>query len=383
MFFVRWILVLVFLSYCSAVGAVAEKVNDSALSPVGMTTRAFVDESRKNWQGTGSRPLNTVIWYPAAANSRVEPFVATIENGKFFGDPALGKFFTEIPVAVDATPLMDGQKRPLILLSHGSTSLGLSLMWLGNYLASHGYIVAAVNHHGNTAAEAQFLPQGFSLVWERPEDLTAILTKLLADPVFGGQIDPNRIGAAGHSAGGTTMIQIAGGTFDMDALIAYCNSSQSMGDATCEPRDLIRQTIAQMEVLKKTDPVVQESMRHEKESHRDPRIKAVFAMAPAIGPAFTRRDLSGIKIPVQIVVGSGDDVTPRATNAEYFARLIKGAKLTVLPRVGHMTFGSACTPLGQQKLDGCRDAAGVDRVAVHSQVEQQALTFFESVWARE
>ena len=86
---------------------------------------------------------------------------------------------------------------------------------------------------------------------------------------------------------------------------------------------------------------------------------------------------------MQIVVGSGDDVTPPASNAEYFARMIKGAKLTVLPRVGHMTFGSACTPLGKQKLDGCRDAAGVDRVKVQSQVEQQALAFFEGAWAKE
>ena len=288
MSFTRLMLALIFFSSCSDVAVLAQKAQESALSPVGMTTRAFVDDSRKNWEGTGPRPLNTVIWYPVAEGSSVAPFVATLENGKFFGDPALGKFFTEIPVAFDAPLLTDGQKRPLILLSHGSTSLGLSLMWLGNYLASHGYIVAAVNHHGNTAAEAQFLPQGFSLVWERPEDLTAILTKLLADPVFGGQIDPNRIGAAGHSAGGTTMIQIAGGVVNIDALVAYCNSSQSAGDATCEPRDLIRQTIAQMEVLKKTDPVVQESIRHEKEPHGDPRIKAVFAMAPAIGPAFTK-----------------------------------------------------------------------------------------------
>jgi predicted dienelactone hydrolase len=54
----------------------------------------------------------------------------------------------------------------------GSTGLGLGLMWLGNYLASHGYIVAAVNHHGNTAAEGRLLPQGFLLEWERPDDLT-------------------------------------------------------------------------------------------------------------------------------------------------------------------------------------------------------------------
>ena len=68
----------------------------------------------------------------------------------------------------DALLLRSAKKRPLILLSHGATSLGLSLMWLGDFLAQHGYIVAAVNHHGNTAAGDQILAQGFALAWERP-----------------------------------------------------------------------------------------------------------------------------------------------------------------------------------------------------------------------
>jgi predicted dienelactone hydrolase len=42
---------------------------------------------------------------------------------------------------------------PIVLLSHGSTSVNLALGWLGAFLAEHGYIVAAVNHHGNTGAE--------------------------------------------------------------------------------------------------------------------------------------------------------------------------------------------------------------------------------------
>jgi predicted dienelactone hydrolase len=346
----------------------------------GMTTRAFTDALRKNWQNTGPRPLNTVIWYPAAAGSPTAPFVAIPDNVKFFGDPSFGKYFSPISVAYDAPLAASAQKHPLILLSHGNSSLGISLMWLGVYLAQHGYIVAAVNHHGNTAAEGQLLAQGFLLVTERPEDLSAVLTQLLADPVFGKQIDPDRIAAAGHSAGGATVIQLAGGIFDSKALEAFCHSPESKGDATCEPRDLVQQSIDRVAELNKTDPVVQESFRHATESHRDPRIKAVFAMAPAIGPAFTRQNLSGIHIPVQIVVGDVDDVAPPATNAIHYAKLIPGAKLTVLPQVGHMTFGGECTSLGKQDLIGCRDAPSVDRAAILATVEQQALAFFQTAW---
>jgi predicted dienelactone hydrolase len=348
--------------------------------PVGMTTRAFTDPVRKNWQNTGPRPLNTVIWYPAAAGSPTAPFVATADKAKFFGDPSLAPDFAPIPVAYDAPLAPSAQKHPLILLSHGNTTLGISLMWFADLLAQHGYIVAAVNHHGNTIAEGQLLPQGFALPTERPADLSAVLTLLLADPVFGHQIDPNRIAAAGHSAGGATVIQLAGGIYDANAIIAYCNSPESQGDATCEPRDIIRQSIAHLAELRKTDPVVQESFRHLAESHRDPRIKAVFAMAPAIGPAFTRQDLSSIHIPVQIVVGDADDVAPPASNAIHYAKLIPGAKLTILPHVRHVTFGSDCTPQGREQLDSCRDTPGVDRAAIHQQVAQQALTFFQNAW---
>ena len=85
------------------------------------------------------------------------------------------------------------------------------MMWLGHYLAARGYIVAAVNHHGNTAAEKQRAAQGFLLYWERAKDLTVVLDKLFADPFFGPRIDRDRIGAAGFSLGGYTVISVAGG----------------------------------------------------------------------------------------------------------------------------------------------------------------------------
>jgi predicted dienelactone hydrolase len=93
-------------------------------------------------------------------------------------------------------------------------------------------------------------------------------------------------------------------------------------------------------------------------------------MAPAIGPAFTAEGLAGIHVPVEIIAGDADVIAPMATNSAYYAKEIKGAKLTVLPGVSHMTFGSECSALGVEKLDSCRDAAGVDRVAVHEKLER-------------
>jgi len=48
------------------------------------------------------------------------------------------------------------------------------------------------------------------LWWERARDLSAVIEDILADPTFTTPIDAERIGAAGFSQGGYTMIAIAG-----------------------------------------------------------------------------------------------------------------------------------------------------------------------------
>ncbi len=177
------------------------------LAPVGMAVRKFADESRKNWQGTGARPENTLVWYPAEAGSNLAPMR--------YGDPTQAPYFTQFPVASDAKLPAEPKTRPMLLLSHGLTALALELMWLGYYFARRGYIVVAVDHHGNTSAEGyeNMVPQGFLFNGERALDLTVVLNKMLADPKFGPHIDRNRIFATGHSAGGVRRYRPSRGTF--------------------------------------------------------------------------------------------------------------------------------------------------------------------------
>src|SRR5688572_21216065 len=196
--------------------------------PVGFETREFADEDRSNWQNTGPRPLSTVIWYPAAAGSPL-----TVPE---VGDPAWRPFFVQRRFAVAAPLSAQAQRYPIVLLSHGSTSVNLSLGWLGAYLAEHGSIAADVNHPGNTGAEGPPLSQGFLAPWERAGDLSALLERMLADQKFGSHIDTRRVFAAGHSAGGATVIMLAGGVFSGDEIAKFCASAAA--DASCEPRAL-------------------------------------------------------------------------------------------------------------------------------------------------
>ena len=340
-----------------------------AQTQVGMITRDYTDDNRRNWQATAPRPLRTAVWYPATH--------ATGKAETIFGGPPDREVFAPVTVLGGADIPNTKQKYPLVLLSHGTGGSAVQMMWLGHYLASRGYIAAAVNHHGNTAAERQPAAQGFMLFWERARDLSAVLDRLLVDPLFGPRIDREHIGAAGFSLGGYTVISIAGGRFSPAQFEAFCRSRQR--DFTCDPQPEFPDAPKLFADLRKTDAVVQESLRHAGDSFRDPRIKRVFAIAPALGSGFTKAGLSRIRIPISIVVGQADKVTPVTTNAQRYAQLIKGARLTILPgETGHYTFLAECNAHGKSILDICRDSSSVDRAEVHQRVAHEAWSFFEA-----
>jgi predicted dienelactone hydrolase len=121
-----------------------------------------------------------------------------------------------------------------------------------------------------------------------------------------------------------------------------------------------------------------ESDAEHRQPFRDDRVRAAFAIAPALGEAFTPAGLAGVSIPVLIVVGAADQAAPAAVNAAHFARHITGAELR-LPDgpVAHYTFLSEATDAGRQTLpDLTLDPPGVDRAAVHHLVAGWALDFF-------
>lgn len=333
-------------------------------APVGMTVRSFVDSSRHNWEGTAPRPLQTAIWFPAAEPAR--------EDTVYIGSPQAPLFIAG--EAAQNSALSSTQQRyPLVLLSHGTGGAALQMMWLGSYLAAHGYIAVAVDHHGNSAAEDRYTPQGFVLVWERTKDLSVVIDHLLADPQFGKRIDRQRIGAAGFSLGGYTVVSLAGGITDLRAYEMFCSSPER--DATCEPQAEFPDMFEAFERMK-DDPQVQRSLDRHNASYKDERVRAVSAIAPALGGAFTEAGLTPIEIPVRIVAGQADTVAPVATNAKRFAAAIKDAQLTVLPEVGHYTFLAECTEIGESELPLFCMEQGMDRSTVHRRTSHLVLQFF-------
>jgi predicted dienelactone hydrolase len=330
-----------------------------------MAQRAFVPAGPYDWRQDQKHALATLVWYPAGPGAQEERWQ--------IGPPGR-PFFDGGRVARNAALASVPAKFPLVVLSHGTGGSVGNLAWLGEALAAHGYITAAVNHPGNNAIDG-YTVQGFTLWWLRARDLSAVIDGLLADPRFGPHIDEARIGAAGHSLGGYSVLALAGGIATVDQLLAYCRLHQ--GDETCAPLHEFPDLRAKAEDLAKRDPSYRAALAEDARSYRDPRVRAVFAMSPALGPAFLPDSLANIGIPVSIIAGGGDEVVP-VRSIEVLAGAIPQAELKILPApIGHYVFIGACLDAARATLPfGCNDQAGVDRVAVEAKTADLALAFF-------
>lgn len=241
---------------------------------------------------------------------------------------------------------------------------------------ARGYLVAAVNHHGNTSAEDSYLPQGFVLWWERARDLSRLIDALLADPRFGPRIDARRIGAAGFSLGGYAVLSAAGALTDRAAWERFCAEDATQPGCALPPESPF--TMEEVLSLVESDPAMRASLADSGLSYRDERVRAVYAMAPVLGPALDPQSLAAVAIPVRIVVGDRDDQALPDLTARPVAQGVPGASLRTLASVGHYAFLAPCTLRGRLLASAlCVDAGGVDREAVHAKVARYAVQFFD------
>jgi predicted dienelactone hydrolase len=331
----------------------------------GVTTRVFHPKAMRNWRGAQHEELRVTVWYPAAVNS--------VETQQMIGPPEAPLFLAGMAMPHAAfAPALD--KWPLILLSHGSGGSAMQMGWLGTALARAGYVAAAVDHPGNNATEP-YTAEGFVLWWERATDLSEVLDGMLADEEFGPRIDATRVGTAGFSIGGYTVLAMGGARADISLMADLCHKQpQTTVCHTPEMKDM-GSPDDMLRAVRKTSAV---SLAQSDESFRDARVGAVFAMAPAVGMTLTPDSLRSMRLPVEIVVGSADAIASPRDNADFIRSEIRGAKETVLPNVVHYTFLDTCTAEGKTKLGVyCADNADVDREAVHEQVEAMAVRFFD------
>lgn len=319
----------------------------SLAQQIGQTTIRFNDTVRK-------RPLVTEVWYPATDtiikhNTGFAPFMRmeTIKDGS-----------------------IANKEYPLIMISHGTGGGRLTLEWLADILVQNGFIVAAVDHWGNTYDNK--IAIDFVTPWERPQDISFVLSGLLKDSKFGPAIDKSRIGAVGFSIGGYTTIALAGARLNFEALKNYSNTPGGKQEATLPEFPGLMDIINGNEVTK--------SFSKSPKRLKDDRIKAFFAISPAVGQAFIHKSqFKDIDKPLYIVDVESDRMTPYKTNALHYHQMIPQSKyLLIKGKADHYVFlGEAAEPVKKEAPVYFTDDPSVDRHAIHEQVGNLAVDFFK------
>lgn len=281
--------------------------------------------------------------------------VVTYPSYQAGGPTQLGPFLVEAQPGVTPAP----GRFPLILVSHGTGGSAMGHHDTVTALARAGFIAAAVEHpRDNYRDDSGF---GTDLQWAgRSHHMVALLDALLADATFGPLIDPKRIGIAGHSAGGYTGLTIVGGKPNFTLMAAYRQA---------EPNDpLMRRAAAVAEPRRKPglEPVA------------DPRVRAAFLMAPALGHLFDHEALAAVNVPLRIYRAEADDVLPNPWHAQRVREMLPTPpEYVVLPGAGHYVFLAPCTAAFAALAPPlCTDPPRVDRQAIHARMNAEMVDFF-------
>ena len=174
------------------------------------------------------RELLLRVWYPAVADSGADPARYTLSNDVISIDLASG-------IALEAPPVNEESGFPFVVHSHGNGGEGLLAYPYGELMASHGWILVAPNHTGNTAFDFLAMPDpGTRSALDRPHDITAVIDEFesgLSGDELAGKADTSSVFVFGHSFGGYTTFTSGGADVDFDAANEGCDGSMS---ASCE-----------------------------------------------------------------------------------------------------------------------------------------------------
>lgn len=188
---------------------------------VGVRTIIAIDPKRLNTTNfitTIERSLTLEVWYPAQASTpSKQPPLATYKNVTRLQKPfeLQGNAFRNAPA------LREGSF-PLILLSHGFTGYRTQMFYLGEHLASHGYVVVGIDHTDSTNADiksAEDRPAGgISTFYNRARDQQFLLDYFTEQQTpVASIVDTDSAAIIGHSMGGFGAINTIGGCYSFNS----------------------------------------------------------------------------------------------------------------------------------------------------------------------
>ena len=329
------------------------------LQPAANATEAGFRQMTVAASGASDKPAHFALYYPTPDAARMIP---------------MGPF--PQTVAINGAPA--STVKGLIVISHGTASTETGFAALAQALARSGYLVASVEHVGDTWQDQSMRATPGRYFAERPRQASRVIDTLLADPQWRARIANGAdglplIGALGHSAGGYTVLALAGGKPVLSRLRAHCELEAALDPVLCKLSTSVGgaavQAIATADGLE--EPV-----------QADARVRAVMALAP-LGVAFSASSLAAINVPVAIYAGEKDTFLVPRFHAQWVMQNMqnkKGASTTLqlVPNAGHYAFMNTPT-MDLPSPDGsvAADPPGFDRAAFLQRLAQESVVFFD------
>lgn len=237
------------------------------------------------------RSLTLEVWYPAASSAQKATYINETRSGQVFE--------VQADASRDASIADADTDFPVIVISHGYTGYRTLMFYLGEHLASHGYVVAAIDHTDSTNKDVNFAENPYSgfpsTLLNRSRDQVLTLNSISENTFFKESVDASKAGVIGYSMGGYGAVSTVGGCY------AFNDQTAATFTGTQDPKAaaLIKEALNTCAGGKASS---EEAL---------PAWKAALALAPWGGQhqLFDVQSLNNVKVPVLYVAGDNDDIS--------------------------------------------------------------------------
>ena len=241
--------------------------------------------SAKDYQSLEDRTLTLEVWYPAV--TKKSDVQATYENVT-----RTHKTFLLQGNSVRDAKINQEHTYPLVVLSHGYTGYRTIMFYLGEHLASHGYVVVGIDHTDSTTGDVDFENAPFagfpSTLINRARDQQFVLDYFTsAESDLAKAVDSDNASVIGYSMGGFGAVNTVGGCYKFNQ-----QSLQAFGFPEPAAKALV--------------PVFNSC--NAGRDKVDSRWKAMVAYAPW-GQAQNLHQSDAIQVPSLYVTGDHDDIS--------------------------------------------------------------------------
>jgi predicted dienelactone hydrolase len=299
------------------------------------------------------------VFYPTAAAGRPETR----------GD-------LQLNLAADAPPA-PGNGR-LVVISHGSGGGPWVHTTLAAALVEAGFVVALPLHRGDNWRDPGH--PGPDSWTQRPAEVSRAIDRVAADPRFAG-LALDRVGGFGMSAGGHTMLSLAGGIWSPERFRAHCEQHLAEDFAACVGLatrltggwlDGFKLSLAQRVLNARFADATPRT-------HTDPRLAALVAGVP-LAADFDPASLARPRVPLGLITVGRDRWLPARFHSDLVLAACAACEhLADLPEGGHgalLAPAPAPSQLGSLECDLICDPPGFDRAAATPRWIVPTVDFF-------